>query len=41
MQGHHEYTKDHHDITNHLEIQMRHDHCKNLGLDDDSLIGLE
>ncbi len=39
MQGHQEYTKDHHHVTDHLETQMWHAHWKYLGFDDDSLIG--
>jgi hypothetical protein len=40
VQGHHEHTKDHHNIIYHLEIKTWHDHWKNLGFDDDSLISL-
>jgi hypothetical protein len=41
VQGHREHTKNHHNIIDHLEIKTWHDHWKNLGLDDDSLISLE
>jgi len=40
MHGHHEHTKDHHNIINHFEIKIGHDHWKNLGLDGDYLISL-
>jgi hypothetical protein len=38
VQGHHEHTKNHHNITNHLEIKIWHDHWKNLGIDNEYLI---
>jgi hypothetical protein len=37
-QGHHERTKNHHNITDHLEIKTWHDHWKNLGIDNEFLI---